>query len=165
LTYTTQPDYPNPEFTKFTEPAISVDCVEHHYLQVKRLDVGVRVFQEGQSVELLDKVGKQICSFQLTRVKEDKGLVILYTEQADFDTIDKGAYPLKMRRIDLRELDINEKHNLLLVYLNVWQRHITALDDAHIREVALDGSDTSTRIQTLWQVKILPLKLSYELEK
>ena len=46
-----------------------------------------------------------------------------------------------------------------IVYLDVWQRHITALDDAHIREVALGGPDTSTRAQTVWQVKILPLAL------
>jgi hypothetical protein len=44
-----------------------------------------------------------------------------------------------------------------IVYLDVWQRHITALDDPHIREVALGGPDTSTRAQTVWQVNILPL--------
>ena len=46
-----------------------------------------------------------------------------------------------------------------IVYLDVWQRHITALDDAHIREVALGGPDTSTRAQTVGQVKILPVAL------
>ena len=46
-----------------------------------------------------------------------------------------------------------------IVYLDVWQLHITPLDDAHIREVALGGPDTSTRAQTVWQVKILPLAL------
>ncbi len=40
-----------------------------------------------------------------------------------------------------------------LVYLDVWQRHITALDDSAIREVALGGPDTATRVQTIWQVK------------
>ena len=46
-----------------------------------------------------------------------------------------------------------------IVYLDVWHRHITALDDAHIREVALGGPDTATRSQTVWQVKILPIGL------
>lgn len=45
-----------------------------------------------------------------------------------------------------------------LVYLDVWQRHITALDDPRIREVALDGPDTTTRAKTVWQVKVLPVK-------
>jgi Family of unknown function (DUF6519)/Type VI secretion system/phage-baseplate injector OB domain len=42
-----------------------------------------------------------------------------------------------------------------LVYLNVWQRHLTALDDAEIREVALGGPDTATRGKIIWQVKTL----------
>ncbi len=44
-----------------------------------------------------------------------------------------------------------------LVYLDVWQRHITAFEDASLREVALGGVDTTTRIQTIWQVKLLPI--------
>ena len=44
-----------------------------------------------------------------------------------------------------------------LVYLDVWQRHVTVLDDRLLREVALGGPDTTTRIKTVWQVKALPL--------
>src|SRR5829696_8188447 len=44
-----------------------------------------------------------------------------------------------------------------LVYLDVWERHITHLDDDRIREVALGGPDTTTRKQTVWQVKVLPI--------
>ncbi|HJT57487.1 MAG TPA: DUF6519 domain-containing protein [Ktedonobacteraceae bacterium] len=44
-----------------------------------------------------------------------------------------------------------------LVYLDVWQRHITALEDASLREIALGGVDTTTRTQTIWQVKLLPI--------
>lgn len=43
------------------------------------------------------------------------------------------------------------------VYLDVWERHITYLDDDHIREVALGGPDTATRARVVWQVKIKPL--------
>ncbi len=42
-----------------------------------------------------------------------------------------------------------------LVYLDVWQRHLTALEDPSIREVALGGPDTTTRAKTVWQVKLL----------
>jgi hypothetical protein len=42
-----------------------------------------------------------------------------------------------------------------LVYLDVWERHITHLDDGRIREVALGGPDTTTRKQTVWQVKVM----------
>jgi len=44
-----------------------------------------------------------------------------------------------------------------LAYLDAWQREITALDDKLIREVALGGPDTTTRLQTVWQVKLLKI--------
>jgi hypothetical protein len=44
-----------------------------------------------------------------------------------------------------------------LVYLDVWQRHITHLDNPQIREIALGGPDTATRSKTVWQVKVLPV--------
>jgi hypothetical protein len=44
-----------------------------------------------------------------------------------------------------------------LVYLDVWERHLTALDDPALREVALGGPDTTTRVQTVWQVRAVPL--------
>ena len=44
----------------------------------------------------------------------------------------------------------------LLVYLDVWERHITYIEDPSLREVALGGPDTATRLQTIWQVKLLP---------
>jgi len=40
-----------------------------------------------------------------------------------------------------------------LVYLDVWERLITALDDQGIREVALGGPDTAARTRVVWQVK------------
>lgn len=45
-----------------------------------------------------------------------------------------------------------------IVYLDVWTRHLTALDDPLIREVALGGPDTTTRAKTVWQVRVLPVK-------
>jgi hypothetical protein len=60
----------------------------------------------------------------------------------------------------LRELLSNAKSQQALVYLDVWQRHVTALEDPSIREVALGGPDTATRTQTVWQVKVLPVQAS-----
>jgi hypothetical protein len=41
-----------------------------------------------------------------------------------------------------------------LVYLDVWEQHVTAVEDAGIREVALGGPDTATRARVVWQVKV-----------
>jgi hypothetical protein len=50
-------------------------------------------------------------------------------------------------------------HDQYLVYLDVWQRHVTAVEDPAIREIALGGPDTTTRVKTVWQVKRLPLSI------
>jgi hypothetical protein len=52
------------------------------------------------------------------------------------------------------QLDQRTRH---LVYLDVWERHLTSLEDDSIREVALGGPDTATRAQVVWQVKIAPI--------
>jgi hypothetical protein len=45
-----------------------------------------------------------------------------------------------------------------LAYLDVWEHHITALDDPEILESALGGADTATRNKIVWQVKLLPIE-------
>ncbi|MGZ8445069.1 MAG: DUF6519 domain-containing protein, partial [Candidatus Binatia bacterium] len=41
-----------------------------------------------------------------------------------------------------------------LVYLDVWQREVTYLQDPNLVETAV-GVDTTTRLQTVWQVRVL----------
>jgi hypothetical protein len=42
-----------------------------------------------------------------------------------------------------------------LVYLDVWQREVTPFKDPRLLEPALNGIDSATRMQTVWQVKVL----------
>jgi len=39
------------------------------------------------------------------------------------------------------------------LYLDVWERHVTSVEDDRVREVALGGPDTCTRAKVIWQVK------------
>ena len=62
---------------------------------------------------------------------------LLFTEQphypwSDEDPIEVGQY---------------------LVYLDVWEQHVTHLQVPSIREVGLGGPDTSTRARVVWQVR------------
>jgi len=41
-----------------------------------------------------------------------------------------------------------------LVYVDVWERHLTAVEDPEIREVALGGPDTTTRTRTICQIRL-----------
>jgi hypothetical protein len=43
---------------------------------------------------------------------------------------------------------------LYLAYLDVWQRHITTVEDPELREPALNIPDTTTRTKTVWQLKL-----------
>lgn len=43
-----------------------------------------------------------------------------------------------------------------LVYLDIWERMITPIEDPSLVEPALGGPDTSVRIKTVWQVRLSP---------
>lgn len=75
----------------------------------------------------------------LCECEHKEGKITFYNDQPYY-------YPTTL------QLEDNKKY---LVYLDVWQRHITSLEDENIREVALGGPDTATRTQTVWQVKLL----------
>jgi hypothetical protein len=45
--------------------------------------------------------------------------------------------------------------NGVLVYLDVWERQVAGSESADILDVALSGTDTATRAQLVWQVKVL----------
>lgn len=71
---------------------------------------------------------------------------VLYSKQAGYASFDS------QRKIDaLKALDGEP----FLAYLDVWERHITYIEDGHIREVALGGPDTCSRAKVVWQVKVL----------
>jgi hypothetical protein len=94
--------------------------------------------------------------FQITAIDKEQRLL---TFDRDLPT----NSTLEFRRITTYKTQIDYpapttiKPGKYLVYLDVWQRHITAIDDPELREVALNVPDTTTRIKTLWQAKLLPI--------
>ncbi len=51
----------------------------------------------------------------------------------------------------------DKKGQAIWIYLDVWERHISFIEDDAVREKALSGSDTCTRAKIVWQVKALPV--------
>jgi hypothetical protein len=45
-----------------------------------------------------------------------------------------------------------------LIYLDVWEQFVTALQDPEIRERALGGADTTGRARVVWQVKAIRIR-------
>lgn len=96
------------------------------------------------------------------------------TEQG-FKTLGNGDFYLTQGRAYVDGIQIENEHTLpfsqqpfvlpksalpitgagtYLLYLDVWERHITALEDPSVREVALGGPDTATRTQVVWQAAL-----------
>lgn len=66
--------------------------------------------------------------------------LILYSDQPEFPKV-----PVFLAVPDQTDL----------IYLDVWERHITTIEDPQLREVALGGPDTDTRSKIIAQVKLL----------
>src|SRR5215208_141509 len=165
------------ERTPIPISGILVDSGELRRVNVPTLVVDGQEFQEGQLVEIfaedpamgtesaqiidvdraqriltLDKdigrflgiVGFQPPGFALRRAHT-------YTSQPDYPNpppLESGELPPPQSAFELAP-------RTDLVYLDVWQRHITAIEDPDILEVALGGPDTTTRVKTVWQVKVM----------
>src|SRR5262245_34537046 len=65
----------------------------------------------------------------------------------DFETLFAG-------QPDLIGAGLPADSGTYLAYLDVWQRHLTAVEQPELIEVALGGPDTTTRTRTVWQVKL-----------
>ncbi len=68
-----------------------------------------------------------------------------YNNQPDFPLASDSDYFLFEK----------EKDFPLLAYLDVWERHISYVEDDDIREKALGVADTASRSKVVWQVKAL----------
>lgn len=58
------------------------------------------------------------------------------------------------QQLDYPDAALPTKSGYYLAYLDVWQWQVTAIEDPRIREVALGGADTTTRVRNLAQVKL-----------
>lgn len=67
--------------------------------------------------------------------------------------LDQAASYLKQPYFPLAALPTSK--GTYIAYLDVWQRHISAIEDPGLREIALSHiPDTTTRTQTVWQLKL-----------
>jgi hypothetical protein len=121
----------------------------------------IEIFKNNAVTNSLPRTLRQIESIddklQILRLK----VVADNTSFQDLVTSLKDAESLSLRRITTyqNQLDypnpiINLENKNYLVYLDVWQRHITTLEDSNIREVALQAPDTATRTKTVWQIRL-----------
>lgn len=80
------------------------------------------------------------------------GIGRYYVDGILLENAEDSAYAGQRDLPGIDPLDPSTK-GFYVVYLDVWHRHITALEDERLREVALGGPDTATRSKTVWQVR------------
>jgi len=165
------------ERTPIPISGILVDSGELRRVNVPTLVVDGQEFQEGQLVEIFAEdpaMGTE--SAQIIDVDRAQRILTLdkdigrflgivgfpppgfalrrahtYTSQPDYPNpppLESGELPPPQSAFELAP-------RTDLVYLDVWQRHITAIEDPDILEVALGGPDTTTRVKTVCQVKVM----------
>jgi hypothetical protein len=138
-----------------TVPSLSIDG--------RSLQVGqwLEVVGPGDSASIANSTDNEPIFLQ--------GLQIVSIDEKRRDLILQGELPANGTEIMLRQLvTYRTQPNVppipdaatpttgtYVAYLDVWERHITVIDDEEIREIALNVPDTATRTKTLWQLKLL----------
>ena len=79
------------------------------------------------------------------------GILVENDTECSYQT--QPAYPVPDNDPFLKPSQGNE----FWLYLDVWERHVTFIEDDSIREPALGGPDTCTRSKIVWQIKALPI--------
>src|SRR4029077_6867387 len=79
------------------------------------------------------------------------GILVENDTECSYET--QPAYPVPSSDPFLKLSQGNE----FWLYLDVWERHVTIIEDDGIREPALGGPDTCTRSKIVWQIKALPI--------
>ena len=119
-------------------------------------------YQAGQYVHLWDQANPATPAIDARIVKPDYTAMTL-TLDRDVSALSVAGQG-RVRRIVtyLSQPDLPDPPPLqpstYQLYLDVWERLITCLEDDDIREVALNGPDTAARTRVVWQVKALPTK-------
>jgi Family of unknown function (DUF6519) len=133
-------------------------AIDLHYLRTLARDViGPYAAPAGVNGGFLLKVdSKNVFSVSQGRYYVD-GILIendsrncTYKHQPDYPVSDADD-PL------LEAIQKNDTKTEFGIYLDVWERHITTIEDDSIRETALGGPDTCTRAKVVWQIRALSL--------
>lgn len=110
-----------------------------------------------------DNQGNELAGFKIELNQADLTIsggryyvhgILCENDEEDASLLDQPDWPTGLTPIDTGSSDPLPTGEYL-VYLDVWQRHLTYLDDGEIREVALGGPDTATRTKAVWQAKLL----------
>ncbi len=134
--------------------------------KLSTLNIDDMGLEEGQWIEISVKDDLQ---HQVLKIEEIDAaeLILTFNETVNEDlraaATSSGIYIKIFFKIEdqpiIQPIIDVEPPETYLAYLDAWDRHITAVEDDDIREKALGGPDTATRVKTEWRVKLMPCEL------
>ena len=145
-------------------PVAFPDAKSATKVQIPTVTVDGLAFRPGQYVGLLDaEPGSKVVPVPSARITDVDyaNRILTLTDIAKF--ISAGPKQARLQRLTtfLTQPEATVENldgDLLQIYLDVWERLVTYVEDDAIREVALNGPDTAARTKVVWQVKALPTK-------
>ncbi len=134
-------------------------------IQVDDLNIDGQDLENGQWVQVMTDETPEGIIAKITLVDGTSNTITLDTDLSALDAGDQHHPHLRRLLLYSDQEDLPEPPALSpipsggrtdLVYLDVWERHTTSIEDPDLREVALGGPDTDTRSRVIAQVKVLP---------
>ncbi|MDD4652761.1 MAG: DUF6519 domain-containing protein [Methanothrix sp.] len=121
-------------------------------------------FARGQLIELSVKAD-QLITPQVLRVTDVNAAdsILTFSDKINDDLV-SGAMSSGLSIKIFSNVDIPQSldsgaSQSVLAFLDVWERHITSVEDDEIREKALNGPDTTTRARVEWRAKLISCTL------
>lgn len=140
-----------------------------HYLRTLTRDIlgpyaapknsnGFGLFALGDIDDLTDIDGAKLSPQETARLKALLGpedfLIGPGRYYVDGLLCENETYVPFSQHCDQNHLTSQLKSKSVVIFLDVWERHITYLEDDSIHEVALGGADTASRAKIVWQVRL-----------
>ncbi|RYY34381.1 MAG: hypothetical protein EOP46_13610 [Sphingobacteriaceae bacterium] len=126
---------------------------------VPKKDNGFDISIAADGTDIQIAPGRIYVEGQLCELEDNAPLITTYFKQPYYPNPDKSLFlssPLSSPTSPVDGVSsLNLADGAYVIYLDAWQREINYLEDPRIQEVALGEADTTTRQQSVWQVKYL----------
>lgn len=135
----------------FTE---TIDVIGESGAPQKNPGFGITLAANG--ADLLISPGRMYVNGLLCELEPDQA--VTYRSQPYYPEPDLSDFAVPTSPVTSPPNATILKDGSYIVYLKAWQKEVSYIDDPSIQEIALGEADTTTRLQTVWQVRLLKVQ-------
>jgi hypothetical protein len=139
------------QYRTFTE---SIDVIGESGAPQKNPGFGITLAANG--ADLLISPGRMYVNGLLCELEPDQ--TVTYRTQSYYPDPDLTEFAAPASPATSPPGAASLKDGSYVVYLKAWQKEVNYIDDPSIQEIALGEADTTTRLQTVWQVRLLKVQ-------